>query len=65
MPDRLILMSVHISTPTQWVWRDRIPLRNLTLLDGDPGVNKTTLTCDIAARLTLGRAMFGSDEVGR
>lgn len=35
-----------------WLWPDRIPLGTLTLLDGDPGLGKSTLTLDLAARVT-------------
>jgi DNA repair protein RadA/Sms len=62
MPDRFIRMSEYVPRQREWLWRDRIPLRSLTVLDGDPGTNKSTLVCDISARVTRGRAMFGSDE---
>ena len=55
-------MSEYAPRPREWLWRDRILLRSLTLVDGDPGVNKSTLVCEITARVTLGRPMFGSDE---
>jgi hypothetical protein len=38
----------------RWLWHRRIPLRKLTLLDGDPGLGKTALTLDLAARLSTG-----------
>lgn len=41
----------------EWLWPGRIPLGSITLLDGDPGVGKSTVALDIAARLTKGRAM--------
>lgn len=40
-----------------WLWEARIPLGKITILDGDPGVGKTTLALDVAARLSRGRAM--------
>lgn len=42
-----------------WLWPGRIPLGKLTLLDGDPGLGKSTLTLDLAARLSNGDALPG------
>ncbi len=41
----------------RWLWRDRIPLGKLTVLDGDPGLGKSTLLLDLAARVTTGAPM--------
>ncbi len=41
----------------RWLWPGRIPLGKLTVLDGDPGLGKSTLTLDVAARVTTGRPM--------
>jgi hypothetical protein len=45
--------------PTQvsWLWDGRIPLGAITLLDGDPGLGKSLLTLDLAARVSTGRPM--------
>jgi len=43
--------------PVEWLWVGRIPLGMLTLLDGDPGLGKSTLTLDLAARVSTGGAM--------
>ena len=40
-----------------WLWPGRIPLGRLTILDGDPGLGKSVLTLDIAARVTRGDMM--------
>jgi putative DNA primase/helicase len=37
-----------------WLWPGRIPLGKLTLFAGDPGLGKSLVTLDIAARLTRG-----------
>jgi len=37
-----------------WLWPGRIPLGKLTLLAGDPGLGKSFVTLDIAARVTRG-----------
>ena len=36
----------------RWLWPGRIPLGKLTLLDGDPGLGKSALLLDLAARIT-------------
>jgi phage/plasmid primase-like uncharacterized protein len=43
--------------PIEWLWRPWIPLGAITLLDGDPGLGKSTITIDLAARVTRGWAM--------
>ena len=40
----------------EWLWDKRIPLGKITVLDGDPGLGKSILTIDLAAKLTMGRA---------
>ena len=62
MSEGFVRMSDHVPAPRQWLWPGWIPMGCLTLLDGDPGTNKSTLLYEIAARVTTGRAMFGSDE---
>lgn len=42
-----------------WLWPGRIPFGKITIADGDPGLGKTTMALDLAARLTTGRAMPG------
>lgn len=41
-------------TRMQWLWPSRIPLGALTLIAGDPGASKSTLSIDIAARISTG-----------
>lgn len=43
----------------EWLWHGRIPLGKMTVLDGDPGLGKSTLSLDIAARVTTGTPMPG------
>lgn len=40
-----------------WLWNGRIPFGALSLLEGPPGVGKTTVAVDIAARVTSGRPL--------
>jgi hypothetical protein len=37
-----------------WLWRGYIPFRKVTLLDGDPGIGKSTLSLDLVARFSRG-----------
>jgi len=37
-----------------WVWEDYIPAGAVSILEGDPGVGKTLLLCDLAARVSRG-----------
>lgn len=40
----------------EWLWPGRIPLGKLTLLAGDPGLGKSFVTLDLAARVSRGDA---------
>ncbi len=42
---------------TRWLWRGYIPLGTLTILDGDPGLGKSTICIDLIARVTRGQPM--------
>ncbi len=41
----------------EWLWFGYLPRGKLVTLDGDPGVAKSTLTMDLAARVTTGHPM--------
>jgi hypothetical protein len=45
------------SKPLHWLWPGYLPRGMLVLLDGDPGLGKSFLTLDLAARLSTGRPM--------
>ncbi len=57
-----ILMSEVKTETVEWLWPGYIPLGKLTVIDGDPGQGKSTLTLDIASRLSTGDTMPGSTE---
>lgn len=42
--------------PVNWLWPGRMALGKLTVLAGEPGLGKSFLTLDIAARVTRGMA---------
>jgi hypothetical protein len=44
----------------RWLWHPYIPLGKLTLLEGDPGLGKSWLTCALAAGITCGRGLPGA-----
>jgi hypothetical protein len=53
-------MADVVTKAVPWLWPGRVPLGMLTLLDGDPSLGKSTITADIAARLTRGLPMPGA-----
>jgi hypothetical protein len=42
-----------------WLWKGRIPAGMLAVLDGDPGLGKSTITYDLGARVTIGEPLPG------
>lgn len=46
----------------QWLDPGRIPLGTLTILDGDPGLGKTTVALDYAARVSKGLEMPSGEQ---
>lgn len=52
----LILTTLDKIEPEamRWIWTTRIALGNVTLIAGDPGLGKSMLTHEIAARVTMG-----------
>jgi AAA domain len=47
-----------------WLWRGYIPLRKVTILDGDPGLGKSTLLLDLAARGSVGGVAPTGEPLG-
>lgn len=43
--------------PVRWLWPGRMPLGKLTIPDGDPGLGKSLLGLDLAARVTTARPL--------
>ena len=50
-------LSDIVARPVEWLWPGYIPLGEITILEGHPGSNKSSLTTDLAARLTRGASM--------
>ena len=42
--------------PLTWLWNGRLPRAKLTILAGEPGIGKSLLAADLAARVTCGAA---------
>ena len=40
--------------PVEWIWPGRLVAGNLNVIAGYPGLGKSTLSCDIAARVSAG-----------
>jgi RecA-family ATPase len=43
--------------PVEWLWDDHLPLGKVVLLDGDPGMGKSVVSLDLAARVSTGAPM--------
>jgi hypothetical protein len=54
MSDDLVLVADVERELVRWLWPGRIPLGKVTVLDGDPGTGKSTLTLTIAAKVSTG-----------
>ena len=52
----LIRLAEVEPEPIRWLWPGRIALGKLTLLAGDPGLGKSLITIDLAARVSTGAA---------
>ena len=49
-------LTEFASEPVRWLWDAWLPRGVVTLMDGNPGVSKSTLVADLVARVTTGRA---------
>jgi hypothetical protein len=58
-PRSPILVPLAKVTPTkmEFLWPGRMPVGKLIILEGDPGLGKTVMLCDLAARITRGDPM--------
>jgi hypothetical protein len=52
--DGLVALADIEPTRVEWLWPGYIPLGKLTILDGDPGLGKSTILLDLAARASRG-----------
>jgi putative DNA primase/helicase len=50
----IVRMSDVQPRPVSWLWPDVAPMGRLTLLSGEPGIGKSVLALDMAARVSRG-----------
>jgi RecA-family ATPase len=59
-PPLIITMDQIKAEKVDWLWTNRIPIGQITMLDGDPGSGKSTLSLVIASAVSKGLALpFG------
>lgn len=63
--DGLVRLSAVTERKLRWEWQGRIPRGHLTIVDGDPGVGKSTVVLDWGARLTAGTVWPDGQKVAR
>jgi putative DNA primase/helicase len=51
---RTVCVADVEAVPIDWVWFGRLARGKLTMLSGDPGIGKSQMAIDIAARITMG-----------
>jgi archaellum biogenesis ATPase FlaH len=54
---RFVIASSVTPETIEWMWRGRLPRGKLVILDGDPGTGKSTMTAEIAARVSTGSSL--------
>ncbi|MGA9994659.1 MAG: AAA family ATPase [Pyrinomonadaceae bacterium] len=57
----VVRMADVEAQPVSWLWLPYIALGKLTILEGDPGLGKSWLTCAIAAAVSCGRGLPGAE----
>jgi hypothetical protein len=64
VPDNKVGTLLTEVQPEQvsWLWSARVPFRKLAIIDGDPGLGKSTLALALAAAVTRGRPLPGDDR---
>jgi len=58
LPGRLIpfkQLDAFTVRPVNWLWPKRVPRGKVTIVEGDPGVGKSSMVVDLVARMSTGR----------
>lgn len=53
----VICLDDVVAERVSWLWHGWLPLGELCILDGDPGLGKSGMTLDVAARLSRGDSL--------
>lgn len=56
---RCVTLADVVAEDVQWLWPGYVPMGKLTVVEGDPGLSKSTLTLWLAARLSRGETLPG------
>jgi hypothetical protein len=56
-PVNLISFDQIHPEQVQWLWRGRVPLGKITILQGDPGIGKSGIALDLASRVSRKQSM--------
>lgn len=56
-----IPVSTIESQRVEFFWPGRLAAGKITVIDGDPGLGKSTLTLEIAARFSTGQPLYGGE----
>jgi hypothetical protein len=54
---RIVCMADVEAEDVTWLWTPYIPIGKLTILEGDPGIGKSWLTCAIASAVSTGHGL--------
>lgn len=60
---KLIKMEDVVSKEVDWLWYPYIPYGKITVIEGDPEQGKTTLVLTLAAMLSKGIPLPGTDDI--
>ncbi|HYH85832.1 MAG TPA: AAA family ATPase [Pyrinomonadaceae bacterium] len=60
-PLQIVRMADVEPETVHWLWHPYIALGKLTILEGDPGLGKSWLTCALASAVSNGRGLPGAD----
>ena len=59
LPPAVVTLDTVPRERVSWLWAGRLALGKLAIIDGDPGLGKSVVTLDIAARVSTGSPMPG------
>jgi len=59
---RVLRLQDVQAEPVSWLWPGYLPAGKVVVLDGDPGLGKSVLTLDLAARVSTGALMPDGTE---